>query len=229
MFQFPRFRLVAHSYSGTSTPFLYTPARNMVTKTSTTSNASPTDAPASVSSASATATATASSTVVATTPAPASSDCLKATSSGAASPSSVDISRDDSALSSSPRFARVSPVVLQNVTALTYRKSCLKRSKSSIFPPMTQCEGEKPVALVAKEPQARVQDLNLIQKNRRRCWQCRAKVGLTAVKCRCDYTFCGKHRYAEEHNCAFNFKTAGKRKLEEENPVVVPAKLARIN
>ena len=69
----------------------------------------------------------------------------------------------------------------------------------------------------------------MVQVNRRRCWECKAKVGLTAVACRCSFTFCSKHRYAEEHECGFNFKTAAKRKLVEDNPVVVPSKVARIN
>ncbi|ETI32554.1 hypothetical protein F443_20658 [Phytophthora nicotianae P1569] len=200
----------------------------MVTKTSTSSSAPSADAPASVSSASATSTATASSSVVATTPAPTSSDCLKSPPSGAASPSSVDASPDASA--SASRYSCVPPAVLQSVKAsLTYRKSCLKRSKSSVLPPSPLCADEKPVAKVVEDKPEKKEDTKPVQKNRRRCWECKVKVGLTAVKCRCDYTFCGKHRYAEEHNCAFNFKTAGKRKLEEENPVVVPAKVARIN
>ncbi|KAG7378978.1 AN1-type zinc finger protein 4 [Phytophthora pseudosyringae] len=202
----------------------------MVTKTSTSSSAPAADA-AGVSSASATSTATASSTVVASTPAPTPSDCLKAPPSGAASPSSVDASPDASVPSSAQRYARVPPAVLQSVKAsLTYRKSCLKRSNSSVLPPPAFCEDKKPAVTVAAFKEAEEKALvKPLQKNRRRCWQCKVKVGLTAVKCRCDYTFCGKHRYAEEHHCEFNFKTAGKRKLEEENPVVVPAKVARIN
>ncbi|KAG6614047.1 zinc finger protein a20 domain-containing [Phytophthora cinnamomi] len=200
----------------------------MVTKTSTSSGAAPA-ADASVSSASATPTATASSSVVATTPAPAASDCLKA-ASGAASPSGVDATADAASPAPSQRFARVPPAVLQSVKAsLTFRKSCLKRSKSSALPPAAFEAHPAASALKAEAPAEKKEDTKPVQKNRRRCWQCKVKVGLTAVKCRCDYTFCGKHRYAEEHNCAFNFKTAGKRKLEEENPIVVPSKVARIN
>ncbi|CAI5730391.1 unnamed protein product [Peronospora destructor] len=200
-----------------------TEASEMVAKTSTSSNA---PADASVSSASATATATASSTVVATTSSPTSSDCLQA-STGAAS-SSVVSSPAASRPSSTQRYTCVPPAVLQSVkTSLTLRKSCLKRSKSLTLPLSVFCEDSTAIAKqVAKieEKEGRP-----VQKNRRRCWECKMKVGLTAVKCRCDYTFCGKHRYAEEHKCVFNFKTAGKRKLKEENPVVVPSKVARIN
>jgi hypothetical protein len=201
------------------------PDASMVTKTST-STTSP-DAAPGVSAASATSTATASSSVVSTTPAPAASDCLKAPPSGATSPSSVDASPDASG-PSTQRYARVPPAVLQSVKAsLTFRKSCLKRSKSSVLPPAAFCE-DKPAAQKLDQTKEKKVE-KPVQKNRRRCWECKVKVGLTAVKCRCEYTFCGKHRYAEEHHCAFNFKTAGKRRLKEENPVVVPRKVARIN
>ncbi|CAH0488278.1 unnamed protein product [Peronospora farinosa] len=201
-----------------------TEASEMVTKTSSSSNA-PTDA--SVSSASATATATASSTVVATTSSPTSSDCLQV-STGAASPSVLS-SADDSLPSSTQKYTCVPPAVLQSVkTSLTFRKSCLKRSKSSTLPLSVFCEDSMAVAKQVTKIEEKKEG-RPVQKNRRRCWECKRKVGLAAVKCRCDYTFCGKHRYAEEHKCVFNFKTAGKRKLEEENPVVVPSKVARIN
>ncbi|KAE9303446.1 hypothetical protein PR003_g22005 [Phytophthora rubi] len=196
----------------------------MVTKTSTSSGAASSTADASVSSASATSTASASTSVVTSTTAPvATSDCLKA-----ASPSGVDAAADTASPVPSQCFARVPPVVLQSVKAsLSFRKSCLKRSKSSAPPPAAF--ETHPAAALRVEENTEKKDTKPAQKNRRRCWQCKVKVGLTAVKCRCDYTFCGKHRYAEEHSCAFNFKTAAKRKLEEENPVVVPSKVARIN
>ncbi|KAG3116329.1 hypothetical protein PI124_g5296 [Phytophthora idaei] len=113
------------------------------------------------------------------------------------------------ASASAPRYARVPPAVLQSVKAsLTYRKSCLKHSKSSVLPLTAFSEEEKPTAKITKvKSNKKKEDSKPVQKNRRRCWECKVKVGLTAV----------------------NFKTAGKRKLEEENPVVVPAKVARIN
>lgn len=130
---------------------------------------------------------------------------------------------------SSLRFERVVSMGLEDAKkTLVHRKSCLKPSSSflpSSFPeiPAETPKREPIVEEKPKEPAAP------IQKNRRRCWECKAKVGLTALTCKCDYTFCSKHRYAEEHNCKFNFKSAAKRKLEDENPRVVPAKVARIN
>lgn len=142
--------------------------------------------------------------------------------------SSVDSSAlpaSDSDVNSS-RYSRVSPVFSENVAAaaISIRKSCLKRSSSVLPSPVFKTHDEIKCEEKVVEPPA-----GSLQKNRRRCWECKVKIGLAAVQCRCGYKFCGKHRYAEEHSCEFNFKSAGKRKLEEENPRVVPMKVARIN
>ncbi|CAK7337194.1 unnamed protein product [Dovyalis caffra] len=57
-----------------------------------------------------------------------------------------------------------------------------------------------------------------------RCEGCNKKVGLTGFKCRCGKTFCGKHRYAEEHSCTFDFKTLDRQNLAKQNPLVAGAK-----
>lgn len=130
------------------------------------------------------------------------------------------------------RFARVSPAMLDGVKPLTpggFRKSCLKRSHSALPADISILKHETEKLAGACAPELPAAPVVPVQKNRRRCWECKVKVGLTAVKCRCDYTFCNKHRYAEEHKCTFDFKVSAKRKLEEENPRVVPLKVARIN
>jgi hypothetical protein len=47
-----------------------------------------------------------------------------------------------------------------------------------------------------------------VQTNRSRCWQCKKKVGLLGFNCPCDYTFCSKCRYPEEHKCPHDFMKA---------------------
>jgi len=125
------------------------------------------------------------------------------------------------------RFARVSPHGLERVKPLAhgFRKSCLKRSNSALPADIAILKQEA----IELDAAACALPAVPVQKNRRRCWECKVKVGLTAVRCRCAYTFCNKHRYAEEHSCSFDFKVSAKRKLEEENPRVVPLKVARIN
>lgn len=66
------------------------------------------------------------------------------------------------------------------------------------------------------------------QKGRNRCFSCNKKVGLTGFKCRCENLFCGLHRYSDQHECSFDYKTDGRAKLEKENPQVVGAKIRKI-
>ncbi|XP_057512311.1 zinc finger A20 and AN1 domain-containing stress-associated protein 1-like [Actinidia eriantha] len=61
-----------------------------------------------------------------------------------------------------------------------------------------------------------------------RCSSCRKKVGVVGFRCRCGETFCGAHRYAEKHNCTFDFKAVGREAIARANPVVKPDKLERI-
>jgi len=58
----------------------------------------------------------------------------------------------------------------------------------------------------------------LVQKNKSRCWECKKKVGLTAIECRCGYVFCSNHRYADQHACTFDFKAADRAELARRNP-----------
>ncbi|KAL3657554.1 hypothetical protein V7S43_017521 [Phytophthora oleae] len=58
----------------------------------------------------------------------------------------------------------------------------------------------------------------LVQKNKKRCWECKKKVGLTAIECRCGYVFCSSHRFEDQHNCTFDFKTADRAELARRNP-----------
>lgn len=61
-----------------------------------------------------------------------------------------------------------------------------------------------------------------------RCLSCRKKVGLTGFKCKCGELFCGQHRYPESHNCTFDYKSEGRQKLADSNPVVQAAKVQKI-
>ena len=55
------------------------------------------------------------------------------------------------------------------------------------------------------------------QKNRKRCFECRKKVGFMGTECRCGYVFCGEHRYADAHSCDFDYKELNRRILKENN------------
>lgn len=46
-------------------------------------------------------------------------------------------------------------------------------------------------------------------------------------ECKCSFSFCKVHRLPEDHDCNFDFVTAGKEKLKEANPVVAGSKLQK--
>ncbi|KAL8141701.1 hypothetical protein V2J09_014733 [Rumex salicifolius] len=60
-----------------------------------------------------------------------------------------------------------------------------------------------------------------------RCGCCNKKVGVMGFKCRCGSTFCGSHRYPEEHKCSFDFKGAGRDAIAKANPLVKADKVER--
>ncbi|PWA98973.1 A20/AN1-like zinc finger family protein [Artemisia annua] len=61
-----------------------------------------------------------------------------------------------------------------------------------------------------------------------RCFDCNTKVGVMGFKCRCGETFCGSHRYPEEHKCEFDFKKTGRDLISKANPVVKADKVDKI-
>lgn len=50
----------------------------------------------------------------------------------------------------------------------------------------------------------------LIQDDHSRCWSCKKKVNLLGVKCKCEFTFCNKHRMPEDHTCEFDHAFFGR-------------------
>ncbi|KAG1679446.1 hypothetical protein FOA52_007738 [Chlamydomonas sp. UWO 241] len=57
---------------------------------------------------------------------------------------------------------------------------------------------------------------------------CKKKLGLTGFKCRCGFHFCGSHRYAEAHDCKFDYKTFERMKIADANPLVQAAKIQKL-
>jgi hypothetical protein len=53
------------------------------------------------------------------------------------------------------------------------------------------------------------------------CEKCKRKLRITKVfKCRCGHIFCDVHRYNDQHECTFDFKSHGREKLLKDNPQV---------
>jgi predicted nucleic acid binding AN1-type Zn finger protein len=66
------------------------------------------------------------------------------------------------------------------------------------------------------------------KKKKTRCHSCNVKLGMLGFECKCEGMFCSKHRFADQHECSFDFKTFDRKKLESANPCVIPAKLNRL-
>ncbi|XP_051119015.1 zinc finger A20 and AN1 domain-containing stress-associated protein 1 [Andrographis paniculata] len=73
------------------------------------------------------------------------------------------------------------------------------------------------------DPAAVSEEKKAVVKNR--CGNCNKKVGVLGFQCRCGGTFCGVHRYAEKHDCTFDFKARGKESIAKTNPVVKADKI----
>lgn len=62
----------------------------------------------------------------------------------------------------------------------------------------------------------------------RRCETCRKRVGLTGFSCKCGNLFCALHRYSDQHDCTFDYKSLGQEAIAKANPVIKADKLDRI-
>lgn len=78
-------------------------------------------------------------------------------------------------------------------------------------------------------PTHRLPPVKAKKKATKRCYVCGKKTGLaTSYQCRCGNNFCASHRYAESHDCTFDYKSEGRKLLEQSNPVVSAPKLPKI-
>ncbi|GLT40619.1 hypothetical protein SLA2020_147370 [Shorea laevis] len=133
-----------------------------------------------------------------------------------------------------------------NLCSKCYRDFCLKEQQQasiksslsspssssaaieSVSPPpaLTLPEVKVDAPVPAEENAAAVADQPRQQPNR--CMVCRKRVGLAGFKCRCGTTFCGMHRYPEQHGCTFDFKKVGREEIARANPLVKAEKLEKI-
>jgi ubiquitin len=61
-----------------------------------------------------------------------------------------------------------------------------------------------------------------------RCAECKRKVGLTGIRCRCGNVYCGKHRYSDKHSCSYDWKANERAQLGKALPQVGGAKITKI-
>jgi hypothetical protein len=68
----------------------------------------------------------------------------------------------------------------------------------------------------------------ILQKIKTRCWQCKKKIGITGIDCKCGFIFCGIHRYPAEHACQFDHKARHQETLRKNNQQIVSKKFDSI-
>lgn len=49
---------------------------------------------------------------------------------------------------------------------------------------------------------------------------------ISTFTCRCQKSFCIRHRFFDQHNCTFDYKSDARSKLSENNPKVAPKKIS---
>ncbi|KAL6196157.1 hypothetical protein ACLB2K_031772 [Fragaria x ananassa] len=99
-------------------------------------------------------------------------------------------------------------------------------SSSAFFPSSPQ--SERVVVDAKVEEEEKKEEEVAAASHANRCTSCRRRVGLTGFKCRCGMTFCGTHRYPEQHACGFDFRSMGREQIAKANPVIKGEKLQRI-
>lgn len=102
-----------------------------------------------------------------------------------------------------------------------------KKAEINIIPEVDRCENT--ANIVEQSNPAQPESTGKTKKDKgNRCAQCRKKLRLTNMfTCNCEMVFCPVHRYAEEHNCSFNYKKAGSEQIARLNPVILAEKVRR--
>ena len=78
--------------------------------------------------------------------------------------------------------------------------------------------------IIKEESKPKTKKKKKSKKNR--CPVCSRKLGsFGGIECKCGLSFCGKHRYSDEHDCTFDFKQDYQNKLKKANPVVKADKI----
>lgn len=94
----------------------------------------------------------------------------------------------------------------------------LSQNTSSLMTPPKEIIPQPPTTLQPKGPTGRP-----------RCKKCGKRLGLAEqYKCRCGEQYCTRHRYAEEHDCTYDYQKDHKTKLRAQNRSLTPPKLPKI-
>lgn len=103
-----------------------------------------------------------------------------------------------------------------NYRRMSYSEQLLKAALENAMDIMNAKKAEE-------ERQMRIKKED--EQRKKRCNQCRKKLGLTSFACRCGYYYCATHRLPEEHSCSFDYKMNGRNELNKINVLVTGDKM----
>jgi len=84
------------------------------------------------------------------------------------------------------------------------------------------------VTTESKTPEEEESSQPPAKKQKKKCGVCKKKLGLTGFECRCGKYYCGIHRYSDQHNCPFDYKSDGRKLIAAQNPTVRGEKIAKL-
>ncbi|KAF8413061.1 hypothetical protein HHK36_001037 [Tetracentron sinense] len=109
-----------------------------------------------------------------------------------------------------------------NLCSKCYTSSCIKKEQAKTAMEIPSFVVDSTTVSTSSVLAADKLDSSI---NTNRCWSCKRRMGLVGFKCKCGNTFCGRHRYPEEHLCTFDFKDAGREAIARANPLIRTSKL----
>lgn len=120
-----------------------------------------------------------------------------------------------------------------NLCSKCYR-DYLKEATSSVVASSSNCDRDASIlnpspclsngsSAVDQVPE---NDNNVPNSNRKnRCLCCNKKIGILGFSCRCGGSFCGVHRYPEEHRCEIDYRSVVRVAIANQNPLVKADKM----
>ena len=65
--------------------------------------------------------------------------------------------------------------------------------------------------------------------HQKQCNVCKKRLSLTAMECRCGLKFCQSHRYPDQHECTYDYKTESRKALAKQLVGVAHEKFQRMS
>ncbi|KAJ0972858.1 hypothetical protein J5N97_020817 [Dioscorea zingiberensis] len=114
----------------------------------------------------------------------------------------------------------------RNLCSKCYKDELFLSVKASIKKVDAQEKDREAISITSES--LNVKEMMPIKKVSIQCLICKKKVGLIGFSCRCGGSFCSSHRYAEQHKCQYDFKSAGQNAIAKANPVIKSSKFGTI-